>query len=333
MDQQSENQPQNPIPTDQTPPHVQPPVAPTPENTVPITPQPVTPPSVVPQPPVQPLSQPTPFAAPTPPVPSAGKMKLWVGVAVAIVVLIIVALVVWLTVFRVSKTDYQKADTALDTIHKTYDTLASDLSDATSLLNDSDSMSKSAVAEQSTTLKKDLTTYNQQFDELSKLHALRDKDVKQKYDAAADQNKKFVQYVQSFADTLPSFATVASDCSADKADSIANATMSTLMPAYDAAIKPCTKDLEGVSKSPNASLATYASDVLSIYTQQRAALSKMIDAYNAQDEAGYKAAQSNFLEVSEKFANINTDKITEAAKNAEVSDQMTALSNVLKSKV
>jgi hypothetical protein len=321
VDQQPENQPNNPIPTN----NVQPPVVEQPPAGQPA------PAPVVPMPgPVAP-QPPNPQVSPVVPAPTGNKKTLLIigAIVAAVVVIIVVALVIWLTVFRVSKADYQKAGTAFNDMHKTYDTLSDDL---TSFVNDDSSTSSSDVATQTATLKKDLATYSQQFDDLGKMRAMHDKDVKQKYDAAADQNKKFVQYLQSFAATMPAFGSAADDCSASKADGISSATPSTVLNAYDSALQPCMNDLNTISKSANASLAAYGSQTLSIYKDQRSALSQMVDAYNAQDQTAYDTAQTNFENVTEEFYNVTTGKITDGFKAVQVADQMTALGSVLSSK-
>lgn len=282
-------------------------------------------------------SQPTapaPSVSPTSTPKKNSNKVMWIAVSAAAAVLVVIlAVVIYLAAFSISKADYKAAQTKLNDIHATYDQLSDDLSDyETAVAAGGNSTAASDAADKKQDVADTLNKYKTQLDEFAKLKALRDKDVKAKYDEAKAQNEKFIAFVGSFNDSISDVAAAAEDCAASKAESLSSASASALLSAYDTALGPCMSTLDKLAKSGNQALKDYAAKTLDAYKKQRAIIEKMQNAYNDKDADAYYDAQSELSSQGSDFYDLDTKGINDAISDVSVSDQMEALDTVLSQK-
>lgn len=248
------------------------------------------------------------------------KNKTLLTAIIAIVVVVVVVIGVWFAFFRVTKADYRQAATALNEMSSTYNDLSSDISRITSSRGDSEQ------------LKSDLATYKKQSAEFSKERALRDGDVKQKYDAAAAQNKKFIAFVESFAESADVLQKVGEECSSSNTSSISRADAGQILSSFDAATSKCVDSLKEMAKSKNEPIAKYAKSLLEGYDTLRAAVVKLQEATTAGNSSARLSAAREVSSAARQISSVSSRELRSALNDVEVNDQMNALSKVLTEK-
>lgn len=301
--------------------------------------------TVEPVPPVAPVqppvftAQPSIASQPTMSAPAPKKNKLLpIFIAAgALVLLVAIGLVVWYTMFAVTKDDYSKALSATKEIRNAY----TDAGDKFGSFM-SESMSSYSTASEVSTAKSDFTKayadYKTKVDALKDMKAMRDSEVKKSYDAFTAQNKKMTDMTEAFAAVAPDLNTMKTECSSSSMSStLSSATPDTLLTKYDAGIKPCldaTKKLTETSITP---LSDYAKKSLETFDKMRGYVKRMQDAYTANDRTAYTTAHSEFSSfTSSSSSSLSSYKLTNDLRDytdkAEVKDQLNAFGELITKK-
>lgn len=279
-------------------------------------------------------TEPQPASVLTPQSPMSPKKKKMIvlisSIVGALVVIGLVFLILFLTVWSVSKKDYQALGEAAQTTRTAYNESSSDFR----------SFYRAAAAgTASDKAREDLTasfdTYKQEVAKMADMKAMRDKDVKKAYDTFAEKNKKFETTVEAIIADAPAFAAIGDSCAASNVSKISQSSIDSLLANYDEVVGKCMSDLEKLKESKFTTLQDYATKLLGLYREQRNLIASMVDAAKAGDVAALNAAQSKISSQSMEFSSTARDfgtKFQKEVSDIEVTDELNAFLGVVRDK-
>ena len=268
-----------------------------------------TPAATVPEPRVQP--------APTQPVPQGPAKKkgmskgmLWgiIGGSIAFILLVVGIVLAVILLSGPSKEDYKEAHDKVTKVRGTYLRVGSAFR----------MVSYGTSTASTDKIKESVEEYKKSVDDLKDMKALRDKDVKQKYDDFIKQNNEFTTMVGDLADASDELLETTKNCRAATTFPRFSSDRSKLLENYDKTVSSC---VSAVKKLADA------------FDEQRSIVEEMQKAHDAGDASGLSAAASKLYRQLTKFkAGDAPKKLNEAFQKAEVNSQLNALGRVLTEK-
>lgn len=283
-----------------------------------------------PQPPVAPQQPPTPQPYQQPASPKKGANKgLIIGLIAGggALLLLIIGIVIALIVFSgPSRADYKKAYDAMSDVRSSYTSASSKFQSYTSGLARGSDVDAGDV-------RSALVDYRAKVDAVAELKALKDPEVKEKYNAYTAQNAVFLNYIEDILASGDDIATANDKCSGAGVGSLAS-DYSRIAEAYDKLLGPCIDSLESLSQSKNKVISDYAKELVSAYKEQQGLIEDLQDAYNRQDRAGVVSAANKISSQSSKFTQTSrlTRELDKASDEAEVKDELNALGELITNK-
>lgn len=253
------------------------------------------------------------------------KGALWgiIGGSIGLVVLIIGIVLAVVFLGGPSKDDYKAAHEQMTSVRSAYLKVGTSFR---SVLYGSSSASADDIKEA-------ITNYKSSVDKLKGMKALRDKDVKQKYDEFVSQNEKFTTAVDELADASDEILAISKHCRTSGLSSL-GVDRSKMLERYDSVVGPCSSAVKKLSKVKNESIASEAKKLADAYDEQRTIVEELQNAYNAGNSSGVSAAASKLYSQASKFrVTDSSKKLNEAFTKAEVTSQLNALGRTLTDKV
>lgn len=266
--------------------------------------------------------QPNPAAAPAKKGLSKGALWGIIGGSIAAVLLIVGIVLAVVLLGGPTREDYKKAHEQMTTVRSAYVKVSSSFRSAFY-------GSSGASAD---SIKTSVDDYKKAVDGLKDMKALRDKDVKQKYDEFTTQNEKFTTAIDDLADASDEVLAVSRSCRISGLSGLTS-DRSKVLERYDSTVSPCVNALKKLSKVKNETIAAEAKKMVEAYDEQRGIVEELQKAYNAGDRDATLAAASKLSKQAAKFRNTDSmKKLTEAFTQAEVTNQLNALGRILTDK-
>ena len=283
------------------------------------------------QPPVQP-GVPTGTSYQMPPKKKLSKGALWgiIGGAIAFILIIVAVVLAVIFLGGPSKADYAEARTQMNEVRSKYNSL--------SLKSRSSSRQLSYRNSSSTAdndLKDALDEYKKAVADLENLKALKDKEVKEKYDAYIKQNEIFVAWIDGIIGSSDTLKKAGESCSSSAANQVLRSDFSNIGNAYRSAIGPCKDDLKELSKSKNTVLAAYGKKLLSVYEEQQKMIEDLQAAYIAKDQSEFNRISGEIGKQASEFSGISAEfskSLSDKAEDAEVKDELNDLGKLVTDK-
>ena len=279
-----------------------------------------TPAATVPEPRVQP--------APTQPVPQGPAKKkgmskgmLWgiIGGSIAFILLVVGIVLAVILLSGPSKEDYKEAHDKVTKVRGTYLRVGSAFR----------MVSYGTSTASTDKIKESVEEYKKSVDDLKDMKALRDKDVKQKYDDFIKQNNEFTTMVGDLADASDELLETTKNCRTATTFPRFSSDRSKLLENYDKTVSSCVSAVKKLAKVKSQLLSEEAKRL----GEQRKLVEEMQNAYNCGDSSAISAAASKPYRHLTKFRTSDAPKkLNEAFQKAEVNSQLNALGRVLTEK-
>ena len=283
-----------------------------------------TPAATVPEPRVQP--------APTQPVPQGpvkkkgmSKGMLWgiIGGSIAFILLVVGIVLAVILLSGPSKEDYKEAHDKVTKVRGTYLRVGSAFR----------MVSYGTSTASTDKIKESVEEYKKSVDDLKDMKALRDKDVKQKYDDFIKQNNEFTTMVGDLADASDELLETTKNCRAATTFPRFSSDRSKLLENYDKTVSSCVSAVKKLAKVKSQLLSEEAKKLADAFDEQRGIVEEMQKAHDAGDASGLSAAASKLYRQLTKFkAGDAPKKLNEAFQKAEVNSQLNALGRILTEK-
>lgn len=279
-----------------------------------------------------------PAAAPAPSQPGAPgsrnnkKTALIASIVGGVVAIGVIVLVLMLTVFAgPSKADYKKAYDVMQKVRSGYTQSGSEMSTLASGMlrgNVSDSAKQEFTDE--------FNNYKNAVGELKDLKALKDKDVKQAYDAFTTKNDKFVTYAEGLVASMDSLAETADNCKQSKfSGAISSNDPDTILSQFKRAAQPCFDAINKLKGSKNQMIANYAQEMDNSYKKMVNVLEQMVAAAKAQDGAKARSLYSELSSIASdatRKANSFSSDFREEVQKVDVKDELNDLGKIVTDK-
>lgn len=240
-----------------------------------------------------------------------------------------IAVIIYVALFSISKKDYAELNATVRDVRTSYSTANIRFSTYTSSLTYGFSSSSVSNFEDA------YDEYKENVAKLEGLKALRDGEVKEKYDVFIEQNKKFTSFVDEFVAIGDDIKQVNEDCAASKASGITSATPDNLLDEYDEVANTCKDSLEKLKDSKIDVVVDYADDMIGLYDEQRGYFEEYVDAYKANDRTKGLEVRSKITRQASEFTSTARDfrtALTDAADEAEVKDELNDFIEVVNDK-
>ena len=265
-----------------------------------------TPAATVPEPRVQPApTQP----APQGPVKKKGMSKgmLWgiIGGSIAFILLVVGIVLAVILLSGPSKEDYKEAHDKVTKVRGTYLRVGSAFR----------MVSYGTSTASTDKIKESVEEYKKSVDDLKDMKALRDKDVKQKYDDFIKQNNEFTTMVGDLADASDELLETTKNCRTATTFPRFSSDRSKLLENYDKTVSSCVSAVKKLAKVKSQLLSEEAKKLADAFDEQRGIVEEMQKAHDAGDASGDAPK-----------------KLNEAFQKAEVNSQLNALGRVLTEK-
>ena len=283
-----------------------------------------TPAATVPEPRVQP--------APTQPVPQGpvkkkgmSKGMLWgiIGGSIAFILLVVGIVLAVILLSGPSKEDYKEAHDKVTKVRGTYLRVGSAFR----------MVSYGTSTASTDKIKESVEEYKKSVDDLKDMKALRDKDVKQKYDDFIKQNNEFTTMVGDLADASDELLETTKNCRAATTFPRFSSDRSKLLENYDKTVSSCVSAVKKLAKVKSQLLSEEAKRLGDAFDEQRKLVEEMQNAYNSGDSSAISVAASKLYRHLTKFRTSDAPKkLNEAFQKAEVNSQLNALGRVLTEK-
>lgn len=283
-----------------------------------------TPAAAVPEPRVQP--------APTQPVPQGPAKKkgmskgmLWgiIGGSIAFILLVVGIVLAVILLSGPSKEDYKEAHDKVTKVRGTYLRVGSAFR----------MVSYGTSTASTDKIKESVEEYKKSVDDLKDMKALRDKDVKQKYDDFIKQNNEFTTMVGDLADASDELLETTKNCRTATTFPRFSSDRSKLLENYDKTVSSCVSAVKKLAKVKSQLLSEEAKRLGDAFDEQRKLVEEMQNAYNSGDSSAISAAASKLYRHLTKFRTSDAPKkLNEAFQKAEVNSQLNALGRVLTEK-
>ena len=242
-----------------------------------------TPAATVPEPRVQP--------APTQPVPQGPAKKkgmskgmLWgiIGGSIAFILLVVGIVLAVILLSGPSKEDYKEAHDKVTKVRGTYLRVGSAFR----------MVSYGTSTASTDKIKESVEEYKKSVDDLKDMKALRDKDVKQKYDDFIKQNNEFTTMVGDLADASDELLETTKNCRAATTFPRFSSDRSKLLENYDKTVSSCVSAVKKLAKVRSQLLSEEAKKLADAFDEQRSIVEEMQKAHDAGDASGLSAAAS-----------------------------------------
>ena len=251
-------------------------------------------------------------------------------IAAAIVALVVIAGGIYLIFGRgVTTKDYETAHESVKEVRDKYSELNRSVTIA-SASGGAQQIDKSKLSEW-------LDNYKKSVDELKGLKALRDSEVKEKYDDFIKKNDGFVTYSQNMIDSIENVNAVSKECSSLRSVTSSSFTnVDTIMSEYDERIKPCTDSLKSLEGSKVQSFSDMAKEFGKLMDEMRDILSQGVDAAKAGNRSEFLSQNTLFIQKSSQLRTASLkfmNTVKSEAKDKDVADEINALGKLVTSKV
>lgn len=180
-------------------------------------------------------------------------------------------------------------------------------------------------------MKSSLDSYKTSVDELSGMKALRDEEVKEKYDTFAEQNEKFVGFMDGFVNSGDTVLQVGEECSASKVNGILRAGYDKVGDTYSEEIGPCLTALKTLSESDNESLAALGTEMGKAYEGLKDPMKQLQAAYIARDSSKIMSVARDVRDQASE-ATDSLKKTQDGLQDLEVNDQLNDLGRLVTDK-
>ena len=204
------------------------------------------------------VAQDTPVATtqPTTPTPqkksNKGLIALLVGLGVLGLALII-GLLVYFTMFYISKADYSHAATQTDKVIDSYNKASTAADDYIAVVEDA-AATDSQISAKKAAYQASYSDYLNNVKTLSRQRAMKNDKVKAAYDKFAAKNDAFTQNNATMVPTMTTLHKIATNCSEEKVGKMDTSDLAVLVSKYDAAVGPCSDSMKELSTSKNSDL-------------------------------------------------------------------------------
>ncbi len=202
--------------------------------------QPRTPPDQGPQQPLGPTDQNTQPAQPQGVRKNRKALIIWLIAGGVVLLAAIAVLVIYLTMFNISKDDYKKALDTTKSVNEKTEAINGIVVELSSDDNEK-------IAEAQPKVHKSIEDARTEMDKLRKEKALNDKDVKEKSDAYLTKLDKTITYLSNYATDLGSLRIIINECSAALETKLGNGSASELAASLNKMgndLTECTNKLE-----------------------------------------------------------------------------------------
>ncbi len=250
---------------------------------------------------------------------SPNKLMLVAGLAL----LVIVGVVCYVLFSGPTKEDYKKAHEEISQVRTDYNAVGKTVSAM------GNSISYSSGSLKSDDLQEKIDAYNTSVNELKGLKALRDKEVKEKYDAFTKKNENFKVYVDNFIGSIDDLSKISKSCKNSGGTAGINfSNPDTIMSSYDKNTKSCIEALKGLKESKIKSLSTFSEKMINVMEDLRAALSDVVDAVKAGDRTKAVQLNTQLLKKSIETRTVATDFMSDIKKEANDNDVKNELNDL-----
>ena len=197
------------------------------------------------------------------------KGALWgiIGGSIGLVALIVGVVLAVVFLSGPSKDDFKAAREQMADVRSAYVKVGTS---SRSVLYGSSSASSDSVKEA-------IANYKSSVDKLKDMKALRDKDVKQKYDDFTTQNEKFVAAAEELADASDEIVAISKHCRTSGLSSL-GANRSKILERYDSVVGPCSAAVKKLSKVKSEAIASEAKKLTDAYDEQRTIVEELQNA-------------------------------------------------------
>lgn len=266
--------------------------------------------------------------------PNKNNLKLPIILGGALLLLALLGLVIWYSVFNVTKDDYKKADTAISEMKTVYNTAGDKMDDYMSELMSSYS-TESEVKDAKDDFDKAYNDYKTKVTAIKDQKALRDGDVKKSYDEFEAQNKKFAEAVDGLIAVAPALKDAQTECgSSGISSTISSATPDTLVDKYDEAVKGCKDAAVKISESKVEPIANYGKKAVAGIEKMRTYMEKMQVAAKNNDRSAFQNAYYDMMddEAVKAMSESGMSELNDLKDEVEVKDKLNAFADLVAEK-
>lgn len=228
-----------------------------------------------------------------------GLLGLLIGLGV-LGMLLLIGLIIYFTVFHISKADYNRAATQANTVIDTYNKL-SDKADEYATMVEQPTATDQQVAEKKAAFQSTYESYRNGVKSLANERAMKNDKVKAAYDKFVAKNRAFDENNASMVATMVPLRKVAVNCSESKLGSMDTNDLSKLVVTYDAAAAPCVDSMKELSRSKNVDAAKIGTKAIAYFAEMRANIVNMQSAYTANDRAKFETEYNAFMDKANSF--------------------------------
>ena len=253
------------------------------------------------------------------------KGMLWgiIGGSIAFILLVVGIVLAVILLSGPSKEDYKEAHDKVTKVRGTYLRVGSAFR----------MVSYGTSTASTDKIKESVEEYKKSVDDLKDMKALRDKDVKQKYDDFIKQNNEFTTMVGDLADASDELLETTKNCRTATTFPRFSSDRSKLLENYDKTVSSCVSAVKKLAKVKSQLLSEEAKRLGDAFDEQRKLVEEMQNAYNSGDSSAISAAASKLYRHLTKFRTSDAPKkLNEAFQKAEVNSQLNALGRVLTEK-
>lgn len=244
--------------------------------------------------------QPTPESrSRTPKQSNKGLVGLLIGLG-ALGLLALIGLIVYFTMFYISKADYNRAATKTNGVIDTYNKLSDKAEEYVNTVEQS-TATEQQVAEKKAAFQSTYDSYRNGVKSLVDERAMKNDKVKAAYDKFVAKNHAFDENNASMVATMEPLRKVAVNCSESKLGGMDTDDLSRLVATYDAAVNPCIDSMKELSKSKNADAAKVGSKAMTYFAEMRTNIVNMQGAYTANDRAKFETEYKAFMDKANSF--------------------------------
>lgn len=258
-------------------------------------------------------------------------LKLPMILGGVLLALAVIGLIVWYTMFNVTKDDYKKADTAVKDMKTVYTDAGDKLNDYMNELGSSYS-SDSDINKAKDDFNKLYSEYKTKATALKDQKALRDGDVKKSYDEFEAQNKKFTEAVDGVLAIAPTLRDAKDGCASRVISStLSTATPETLVNKYDEAIKDCKTAVVKLSESSVAPISEYGKKAVKGIEKMRTYVEKMQSAAKDGNRSEFQSAYYDMMDDDDvkAMSESGMDEFDKHMKGAEVKDKLNSFADLV----
>ncbi len=251
---------------------------------------------------------PAPSATPVAPNQMAGAPKksnsglIVLLIAVGVIALVaIIGLIVYFSMFYISKADYQKSATQTSSVIAAYNKASTAADDYLAVVEDSTATDTEITAKK-TAYQDAYSTYLSNVKTLANERAMKNTKVKAAYDKFATKNEAFTQNNATMVPTMTTLHKIAVNCSESKIGTMDTNDLSKLVSAYDAAVSPCVDSMKELSGSKNTDAAKVGTKATAYFADMRTHIVNMQAAYSANDRTKFESEYNAFMDKANSFS-------------------------------